>query len=161
MNKRMIYQRWFLSIILGCGLSLGTYIPVNAKDIDDIPMELQQFVTQLDNRVNARDLEHIKSFYSDQYQTTDELTLNYLVEGIKKLWIDYPDLHHRTEILSWEKKGTNILVKNDRISTIDIVHPVITSWVVKILTTVTGNKISNQRKMRFVLKNDLFIETSS
>lgn len=124
----MIYQRWFLSIILGCGLSLGTHIPVNAKNIDDIPMELQQFVTQVDNAANARDLERIKSFYSNQYQTIDGLTLDNLTEGINKLWIDYPDLKYRTEILSWEKKDAN--------------------WFVKTLTTITGNKISNQRKIR-------------
>ena len=51
-----------------------------------------------------------------------------LTEGINKLWIDYPDLKYRTEILSWEKKDAN--------------------WFVKTLTTITGNKISNQRKIR-------------
>ena len=128
MNKRMIYQRWFLTIILGCGLSLSKYIPVNAENPSDIPVELQKVIRQVDDAANLRDLERIKSFYSSQYRTTDGLTLKKLTEGVNKFWTDYPNLKYRTEILSWERKGKNLFVK--------------------ILTTVTGNRISNGREIK-------------
>ena len=69
MNKRMIYQRWFLSIILGCGLSLGRYMPVYAVKTNDIPMELQEFIAKVDDAANSKNLKSVKSFYGDQYIT--------------------------------------------------------------------------------------------
>ena len=128
MNKRMIYQRLFLSIILGCGLILGRYMPVYAVKTNDIPMELQEFIAKVDDAANSKNLKSVKSFYGDQYITTDGLTLNKLAEGISKLWIEYPNLRYQTKILSWEKKDK--------------------SWLVKTLTKISGNSISNGREIR-------------
>ena len=117
MNKRMIYQRWFLSIILGCGLSLGRYMPVYAVKTNDIPMGLQEFIAKVDDAANSKNLKSVKSFYGDQYITTDGLTLNKLAEGISKLWIEYPNLRYQTKILSWEKiKETRTTQENARIA---------------------------------------------
>jgi hypothetical protein len=128
----MMYRRWFLSVIIGFGLSFGTHLRMGAESADTAPVELKAIITQIDTAANRQDMERIKSLYSDQYVTSDGLMLDDFTQGTKKLWEDYPDLKYRTELLSWEKSGTG--------------------WVAETLTTMTGNSNKSGREIQLEAK---------
>ncbi|MEA5511553.1 nuclear transport factor 2 family protein [Crocosphaera sp. UHCC 0190] len=128
----MMYRRWFLSIVLGFGLSLGGHSALRAESPDKAPIELKSLITQIDAAANRQDMERIKSLYSDQYVTADGLMLGEFSQGLQKLWKDYPNLEYKTELLSWEKDGKG--------------------WVVETVTMVTGTSEKNARKVQLEAK---------
>lgn len=123
-----MYRRWFLSIVIGFGLSLGTHTALRAESPDTAPAELTELITQIDTAANQQDIEKIKSLYSDQYETTDGVMLDDLTQSLQQLWKDYPTLEYQTEILSWEKEGSALVAET--------------------LTTVEGNSNKNDRKIQ-------------
>ena len=127
-----MYRHWFLSVIIGFGISLGTHLTLRAESPDTAPVELKALITQIDAAANRQDIERIQSLYSDQYVTADGLMLDEFTQSLKALWKDYPDLEYTTEILSWEKKGTG--------------------WVAETLTTVIGNNQERGRKIQLEAK---------
>ncbi|ACB50633.1 unknown [Crocosphaera subtropica ATCC 51142] len=124
----MIYRHWFLSVILGLGISLGTHSNLRAESPDTAPVELKALITQIDAAANRQDLERIKSLYSDQYVTADGLMLDKFTQGLQQLWKKYPDLNYTTELLSWEKNGTG--------------------WIAETLTTLKGTHQDSGRKIQ-------------
>ncbi len=127
-----MYRRWFLSVIIGFGLSLGTHLTIRAESPDTAPVELKSLITQIDNAANRQDIERIKSLYSDQYVTADGLVLDDFSQGLTQLWKDYPNLKYKTELLSWEKEGTR--------------------WVAQTLTTMTGSSQQDGREIKLEAK---------
>ena len=127
-----MYRHWFVSVIIGFGISLGTHLTLRAESPDTAPVELKALITQIDAAANRQDIERIQSLYSDQYVTADGLMLDEFTQSLKALWKDYPDLEYTTEILSWEKKGTG--------------------WVAETLTTVIGNNQERGRKIQLEAK---------
>ncbi len=127
-----MYRRWFLSVIIGLSVSLGTHLSLRAQSPDTAPVELKALITQIDAAGNRQDIERIRSLYSDQYVTADGLMLNEFTQGLQQLWEQYPDLNYTTELLSWEKKATG--------------------WVAETLTTVTGNRQEGGRKIQLESK---------
>ncbi len=127
-----MYRRWFLSVIMGFGISLGTHLTLRAESPDTAPIELKGLITQIDAAANRQDIERIQSLYSDQYVTADGLMLDEFTQSLKQLWKDYPNLKYKTELLSWEKKGSG--------------------WVAQTLTTLTGNSQQSGRKIQLEAK---------
>ena len=127
-----MYRHWFLSVIIGFGLSLGTHSTLRAESPDTAPVELKALITQIDAAANRQDIERIQSLYSDQYVTADGLILDEFTESLKALWKDYPNLNYTTELLSWEKQGSG--------------------WVAETLTTVTGNSQESGRTIQLEAK---------
>ncbi|MGB5594737.1 MAG: nuclear transport factor 2 family protein [Crocosphaera sp.] len=128
----MMYRRWFLSVIIGFGLSLGTHLTIRAESPDTAPVELKALITQIDTAANRQDLERVKSLYSDQYVTADGLMLDDFSQGLTQLWKDYPNLKYTTELLSWEKEERG--------------------WVAQTLTTMTGSSQQGGRKIQLEAK---------
>ncbi|MDJ0658960.1 MAG: nuclear transport factor 2 family protein [Crocosphaera sp.] len=128
----MIYRRWFLSVIIGFGLSLGTHLTLRAESPDTAPIELKALITQIDAAANRQDIDRIQTFYSEQYVTADGLMLDEFTQSLKQLWKVYPNLNYKTELLSWEKNGT--------------------SWVAETLTTMTGSSQQRGRKIQLEAK---------
>lgn len=121
----MIYWRWFLSFLLGFGLSVGTHSVVRAESPETAPAELKALITQIDTTANRQDNEKIQSFYSSQFVTADGLTADAMFKSLKQLWKSYPNLKYKTELQSWEKDGNN--------------------WIAQTLTTIEGSS-SEQRQ---------------
>ncbi len=110
-----MYRRWFLSVILGLGLSVGTHFSLRAESPDTAPVQLKALITQIDAAANRQDMERLKSLYSDQYVTSDGLMFDDFIKSLTKLWIDYPNLKYKTELLSWEKSGSNWVAQTETI----------------------------------------------
>ncbi len=127
-----MYRRWFLSVILGFGLSFGTHFSLRAESPETAPVELKALITQIDAAANRQDMERLKSLYSDQYVTSDGLMFDDFINSLSKLWIDYPNLKYKTELLSWDKTGGN--------------------WVVKTETTIEGNRQERTRNIQLETK---------
>ncbi len=123
-----MYRRWFLSVIIGFGISLGTHLTLRAESPETAPVDLKALITQIDAAANRQDIDRIQSLYSDQYVTADGLMLDEFTQSLKQLWKNYPNLKYKTELLSWEKNGTG--------------------WVVETLTTMTGSSQQNGRKIQ-------------
>ena len=128
----MIHRRWFLSVIIGLGISLGTHSTLRAESPDTAPVELKALISQIDAAANRQDFERIQSLYSDQYVTADGLMLDDFTQSLQALWKGYPDLNYTTELLSWEKSGTG--------------------WVAETLTTITGNSQERGRNIQLEAK---------
>ncbi|MGK7941801.1 MAG: nuclear transport factor 2 family protein [Crocosphaera sp.] len=111
----MMYRRWFLSVILGFGLSLGSHFSLRAESPETAPVELKAVITQIDAAANRQDMERLKSLYSDQYVTSDGLMFDDFTQSLAKLWIDYPNLKYKTTLLSWEKSGSNWIAETETI----------------------------------------------
>ncbi len=127
-----MYRRWFLSVIIGFGISLGTHLTLRAESSDTAPIELKALITQIDAAANRQDIERIQSLYSDQYVTADGLMLDEFTQSLKELWKAYPDLKYTTELLSWKKNGSG--------------------WVAQTLTTITGNSQQKGRTIQLEAK---------
>ncbi len=127
-----MYRRWFLSVIMGISLSLGTHLTLRAESPDTAPVELKALITQIDAAANRQDIERIKLLYSDQYVTADGLMLDDFTQSLKQLWQNYPKLNYKTELLSWEEKNN--------------------SWVAETLTTIMGNGQQRGRNVQLEAK---------
>lgn len=127
-----MYRRWFLSVILGFGLSLGTHFSLRAESADTAPVQLKALITQIDTAANRQDIERLKSLYSDQYVTSDGLMFDDFTNSLSRLWIDYPDLKYKTELLSWDKSGNN--------------------WVAETETIITGTRQERGRNIKLETK---------
>ncbi|MDJ0846150.1 nuclear transport factor 2 family protein [Crocosphaera sp.] len=128
----MIYRRWFLSVIIGLGISLGTHLTLRAESPDTAPIELKALMTQIDAAANRQDIDRLQSLYSEQYVTADGLMLDEFTQSLEQLWKTYPDLNYTTELLSWEKNGSG--------------------WVAETLTTITGNSEQRGRTVQLQAK---------
>lgn len=127
-----MYRRWFLLLAISFGLSVGTHSVLRAESPDTAPVELKALITQIEAAANRHDIERIESLYSDQYVTADGLMLDDLTQSLQQLWENYPNLEYNTELLSWEKEGSN--------------------WIAETLTTVQGSQEKEGRKIQLEAK---------
>lgn len=127
-----MYRRWFLPVIIGLSISLGNNLSLRAESPDTAPIELKALITQIDAAANRKDVERIKSLYSDQYVTADGLMLDEFTLNLEKLWQVYPDLEYTTELLSWERNGSSLVAET--------------------LTTITGNGQQQGRDIQLEAK---------
>ncbi len=115
----MTQLRWFLSLMLGVGLSLGSSSLLRAESADSAPTALKNLIEQIDDAANSHNQQKLMNLYSDQFVTTDGLMADSFTKALTNLWASYPDLQYTTTLQSWDKAG-------DR-------------WIAETLTTIEGN----------------------
>lgn len=124
----MTYLRWFLSLILGVGLSLGSNSILRAASPDSAPTALKTLINQIDTAANSHDLSALMALYSDQFVTADGLMADSFSKALTTLWKRYPNLKYTTELQSWEETDQG--------------------WTAETLTIIEGNSEESGREVQ-------------
>lgn len=121
----MIQLRWFLFLILGVGLSLGSVSVPRAESAGLVPDTLKSLIKRIDTAANSHDIQKLMALYSEQFSTTDGLIAESFSEALISLWENYPDLQYTTKLQSWDKTGAG--------------------WTAETLTTIKGTSETSSR----------------
>lgn len=104
-----------IASLLGLGLCWGGLLlhprSARADSAETAPPELKALIEQIDAAANRQDLRRVMQFYSRRFTHSDGLTYNTLEKALRELWERYPNIRYRTEILSWEEDGNEIVVE--------------------------------------------------
>ncbi len=101
----MTPNRWFISLLLGLGLSASVSAALQAASPETAPADLKTLITQIEAAANRHDLEQVMSFHSPAFTSTDGLTTQVLSQSLPKLWQRYPNLAYTTQLQAWEQQG--------------------------------------------------------
>ncbi|HAC63013.1 MAG TPA: hypothetical protein DCF68_05615 [Cyanothece sp. UBA12306] len=121
----MTHWRWFLSFVLGVGLSLGSNSLLRAESASSAPVALKTLINQIDTAANSQDLQKLMALYSPQFVTDDGLMSDSYSQALTGLWKRYPNLKYTTDLLSWDKTEN--------------------AWTAETLTTVEGTSKEDDR----------------
>jgi hypothetical protein len=110
-NFARLKKQLIFSLLLSLGLSSAIAVRINAQTPADAPPELKNIIGQIDTAANSKNLEQLMGFYSSEFKSSDGLDSSKLSEAIKKLWENYPDLKYSTQLLSWERKGDELMAQ--------------------------------------------------
>ncbi|ACK68048.1 conserved hypothetical protein [Rippkaea orientalis PCC 8801] len=121
----MTPKRWFLSFLVGVGLSVSSSSFLRAESPSSAPAALKTLINQIDTAANQQDLKQLMALYGSEFITTDGLNLEPYSTSLTTLWKRYPDLKYTTELLSWDKAGQG--------------------WTAETLTTLQGTSQENGR----------------
>ena len=121
----MIQLRWFLFLILGVGLSLGSVSVPHAESADSAPDTLKSLIKKIDTAANSHDTQKLMALYSEQFATTDGLIAESFSKALRSLWESYPNLQYTTKLQSWDKMGTG--------------------WTIETMTTIEGSSETSGR----------------
>jgi hypothetical protein len=100
---------WSMAFLLSLGVTLGLSAKLKAAEPSTAPTELKTLMSQIDTTANQHDFEQMKNFYSPNFTNNDGLDYKTLEKALKSLWTRYPDLKYKTELISWEKEGENLV----------------------------------------------------
>jgi len=70
-----------------------------------IPKELSDTVAALDRAASQQQLDHVLSFYSDNFSHSDGLTREQLRQHLQELWERYPQLQYSSRIVKLNVSG--------------------------------------------------------
>lgn len=128
MKKKLINLP--LTFALSLCFSLGISEVLRAEKPETAPKELTEAITKINFASNQHDLKLLEKYISPQFNTKDGLDYKSLNEFTQKLWQNYPNLTYKTSLISWEKKGNQLLAET--------------------LTEITGSFNSDGRKINLV-----------
>ncbi|NES84265.1 MAG: nuclear transport factor 2 family protein [Moorea sp. SIO2B7] len=100
-----------LSFLLSLSLTAGFGNVVRAESPTTAPPELKEIIEEIENASNNRDLKELMQFYSREYTNSDGLTHSALSDALKAMWRRYYRLKYRTELLSWERVGEQLVAE--------------------------------------------------
>ncbi|MEB3210671.1 MAG: nuclear transport factor 2 family protein [Leptolyngbyaceae bacterium] len=92
------------------------------------PEELTQLLDEIDAAANARDIERVMEFVSDDFVHADGLDSDSLEEATQAFWNRFDALNYQTDLIGWEQDGDE--------------------WTVQTLTTVSGLDVIGNRSGR-------------
>lgn len=103
-----------IAIVLG--FMLGTMgslcpLPAQADSPDTAPPELIRLLSDVDAAANRRDARDMMEFYSSDFTHSDGWTRKTLTETLEDVWESYTQLNYRTELVSWETQGDEIVAE--------------------------------------------------
>ena len=114
LSRRQHFTRLMASL-LGLSLCWGGLLlhprSARADSPETAPPELKALIEQIDAAANRQDLRRVMQFYSRRFTHSDGLTYNTLEKALQELWERYPNIKYRTEILSWEEDGNEIVAE--------------------------------------------------
>lgn len=106
-----------IASLLGLSLCWGGFLlhprSARADSPETAPPELTSLIQEIDAAANRQDLREVMQFYSRKFTHSDGLTYNTLEKALRELWTRYPNIKYRTEILSWEEDGNQVLAETE------------------------------------------------
>jgi ketosteroid isomerase-like protein len=75
------------------------------------PEELKDLIAKIDAAANQKDSKALMQFYSPEFTNSDGLTSLTMPQALSKTWNRYPQLTYQTQIISWEKKGDELVAE--------------------------------------------------
>lgn len=104
-----------MASLLGLSLCWGGLLlhprSARADSPETAPPELKDLIQEIDAAANRQDLRRVMQFYSRRFTHSDGLTYDTLEKALQELWERYPNIKYRTEILSWEEDGNEIVAE--------------------------------------------------
>ena len=104
--------RWALLFLLSAGLTIGYNAKrVRAESPSNAPASLVTTLEQIDAAANNQDAKAVLQFYSDRFSSADGLNRRDLSKAMSKFWQQFQSVKYRTELNSWESKGSSIIAE--------------------------------------------------
>ncbi len=103
-----------IAIVLGVMLgAMGSLcrLPAQAENPETAPPELIRLLSDADAAANRRAAEDVMEFYSPDFTHSDGWTHKTLTETLENAWESYTQLNYRTELVSWEAQGDEIVAE--------------------------------------------------
>jgi ketosteroid isomerase-like protein len=105
-----------LKIAIVLGLMVGAMgslcpLPAQADSPDTAPPDLIRLLSDIDAAANRQDIKDVMAFYSSDFTHSDGWTRKTLTDALKQLWERYAQLNYRTELVSWEAQGDEIVAE--------------------------------------------------
>jgi ketosteroid isomerase-like protein len=119
--------RWSISFLIGLGITIGSGMASWAENPESAPPELKTAIAQMEAAANQRDVKKVMEFYSPDFQNSDGLNVAAIEQGLDRFWNSYNNAQYKTELLSWERNGDELMAET--------------------VTTITG---ANQQKGRTI-----------
>jgi ketosteroid isomerase-like protein len=85
--------------------------PTNTDISQNAPQELKDIIAEIDAAANQKDATALMQFYSPEFTNSDGLTSLTMPQALSKTWSRYPQLTYQTQIVSWEKKGDELIAE--------------------------------------------------
>ncbi len=129
--------KFLLLLIISSSLTLNKLNTVQAQS-NDIPREISEIVTKLDDASNNQDVKLIEKYVSPNFVNEDGLNYQTFNQSLKQLWSKYQDLKYTTKIESWRRENNQLIA------------------ITK--TTITGNYEVNEQKFELTseIKSEQF-----
>ena len=75
------------------------------------PEELTEAIAGIEEAANNQDLDAVIEYYSEDFETSEGLTVEMLSQALQQMWQDYPQLKYTTKIDSWSQAGQETIAE--------------------------------------------------
>jgi hypothetical protein len=93
------------AVAVAIALSWASPASADWQPPDTAPDELVQLLSEMDAAANARDLDGVMTFVSDDFVHADGLDADTLEDAIEAFWERFETLSYDTAVLGWERDG--------------------------------------------------------
>jgi ketosteroid isomerase-like protein len=103
-----------MAIVLGLMVgAIGSLCPspARADSPETAPPEIIRLLSDIDAAANRQNIKDVMAFYSSDFTHSDGWTRKSMTQALKDVWKRYSQLNYRTELVSWEAQGNDIVAE--------------------------------------------------